>query len=288
MAKLNNGTELSFTELMNLDNIIILDIRDYNIYKDGYLRTAENLNIPNILFRRLKRHYTDIDFKLNDYLFSYQKIKDRKDTDTIILYEQGPEMSDTMKIYTHIFSTESTRLVGYIVGGFEKILKNNKYLHIDKEEQTIQPTTNTGYNFESFNYISKNFAIGGDMIDSNFVKSHGFTHILNVSSNDNNEDIKSSAICLWKKMDDSMDQDLTLVLPDVLQFIKKALSCPNNKIYVHCHMGISRSVSVSIAYFMWSENMSFDEAIMFISNQRTCACPNFNFLKQLKNMELHM
>lgn len=52
--------------------------------------------------------------------------------------------------------------------------------------------------------------------------------------------------------------------------------------YIHCHSGISRSVTLCMAYLL-AKNMkpTVSEAISFMQEKRSKSCPNFGFLGQL-------
>lgn len=56
----------------------------------------------------------------------------------------------------------------------------------------------------------------------------------------------------------------------------------NKKVFVHCEAGISRAPTVVIAYLIWKENMSFDDAINDVKSKRSNIEPNGNFCEQLK------
>ena len=57
------------------------------------------------------------------------------------------------------------------------------------------------------------------------------------------------------------------------------------KVLVHCMAGVSRSASIVIAYIMWKEKKSFQEALEFTSKKRSCVFPNDGFKDQLKMFE---
>ena len=59
----------------------------------------------------------------------------------------------------------------------------------------------------------------------------------------------------------------------------------NEKILVHCMAGASRSATVVIAYVMWSQKKSYDEAYKMVSEKRSCIFPNDGFKDQLKMFE---
>ena len=57
------------------------------------------------------------------------------------------------------------------------------------------------------------------------------------------------------------------------------------KVHVHCEQGISRSSSMTIAYFMYKNRMTFKQAWDFVRVRHPPAYPNDGFIKQLKMYE---
>jgi protein-tyrosine phosphatase len=75
-------------------------------------------------------------------------------------------------------------------------------------------------------------------------------------------------------------------LPGATRWIEEALATGNNgrrpaKVLVHCHEGVSRSVSVVIAYLMMKYRWHPDQALEYIRTKREIANPNFGFKRQL-------
>ena len=81
------------------------------------------------------------------------------------------------------------------------------------------------------------------------------------------------------KVDDIPNENIKKYFNSSFNFIKK------NKTLVHCAMGISRSVSIVIAYLMRASAMSFDDALALVRKGRPIANPNPGFIKQLKQYE---
>ncbi len=52
---------------------------------------------------------------------------------------------------------------------------------------------------------------------------------------------------------------------------------------IHCNQGISRSVSLVIAYLIYAKKMNYDEAFTFVQDKRSISCPNLGFSIQLQN-----
>lgn len=79
-----------------------------------------------------------------------------------------------------------------------------------------------------------------------------------------------------------------------IQFIGSCLEKKENKLIVHCHQGVSRSVSIVVAYLLWKKNnvekiLQNDVAdevqhmIQFVHSKRNVANPNIGFVNALEN-----
>ena len=82
-------------------------------------------------------------------------------------------------------------------------------------------------------------------------------------------------------IDDAIDEDILSWLKEAFEFIDSSV----NNIYIHCVMGISRSPSIVIAYLMYKNKMSYEEAYDFVKNKRNVINPNSGFQEQLKKFE---
>ena len=51
---------------------------------------------------------------------------------------------------------------------------------------------------------------------------------------------------------------------------------------VHCQMGCSRSVAICVAFIMWKEGLSYDEAFERVKKARAISRPNIGFVKTLE------
>ena len=89
--------------------------------------------------------------------------------------------------------------------------------------------------------------------------------------------------------------DIAKVIPDGIKFIETALGT-GNAILVHwlvfnhqdlifSAQGVSRSASVVIAYLMYSQNITFEEAFHRVREKRKVVSPNQGFKEQLKKLK---
>lgn len=131
---------------------------------------------------------------------------------------------------------------------------------------------------------------GEDVLDNaNFFEENGLTHVVGVchrtvdtslvpSIHDNN--------VRWFDLDDAPSAAETLAshLPETTLFIHEARINGGN-VYVHCAAGISRSSTVSLAYFMTWLDIELDDCIRFLKAARKEICPNQGFYAKLKEWE---
>ncbi len=86
---------------------------------------------------------------------------------------------------------------------------------------------------------------------------------------------------------DTLNQPvLDLLLPACL-FIEQCLEA-SQSVVVMCHMGISRSATFCVAFFMYKFRMTRQEAFREISHKRNIIWPNANFQRQLDKFYNHI
>ncbi|GLJ08375.1 hypothetical protein SUGI_0087500 [Cryptomeria japonica] len=107
------------------------------------------------------------------------------------------------------------------------------------------------------------------------------THILNCVGSICPESFPNdfSYRTLW--LEDKPNEDLTCILYDVFDYIEEIQRQSGSRLFLHCCQGVSRSVALVIAYLMWKEHKSFDDAYAFVKASRRVASPNIGFVVQL-------
>ncbi|XP_026099834.1 dual specificity protein phosphatase 26-like isoform X1 [Carassius auratus] len=114
-----------------------------------------------------------------------------------------------------------------------------------------------------------------------------FTHVLNCAhSSRRGCEIYDGMGIKYMGIDahDSCTYDMSANFNKAAEFIHTALK-GGGKILVHCHVGVSRSATIVLAYLMLKQNMTLVEAIQKVKEGRG-VFPNRGFLRQL--IDLHI
>ncbi|GET85755.1 dual specificity phosphatase-like protein [Leishmania tarentolae] len=136
--------------------------------------------------------------------------------------------------------------------------------------------------------ITSLLAVGSwkDASNPELLKAHNIGYVLNVAKElipteeakmiAENNDIVSE----WIPMSDSHTQDVSEHLIKAFRFIERARS-GNSRVLVHCRRGISRSAAIIVAYLMASEHRSYEDALKFVTDRRSCVSLNLAFQERL-------
>lgn len=86
------------------------------------------------------------------------------------------------------------------------------------------------------------------------------------------------------EVSDSEDTNLAKYFHECFDFIDEAKTT-GGAVLVHCHAGISRSVTIVLAYLMNRHGIPLSDAVKHVKAKRPKARPNPGFLKQLMEFE---
>ncbi|KAK7340843.1 hypothetical protein VNO77_21557 [Canavalia gladiata] len=130
--------------------------------------------------------------------------------------------------------------------------------------------------------VADHVYLGGDAVarDRDILKQNGITHVLNCVGFVCPEYFKADFVYRTLWLQDSPSEDITSILYDVFDYFEDVRE-QGGRVFVHCCQGVSRSTSLVIAYLMWREGQSFDDAFQFVKAARGIADPNMGFACQL-------
>ncbi|KAH8406320.1 hypothetical protein KR215_011321 [Drosophila sulfurigaster] len=121
--------------------------------------------------------------------------------------------------------------------------------------------------------------------DSNALQKYNIKYVLNVTPDLPNEFEQLGVIkYLQIPITDHYSQDVAMHFPAAIQFIEEARRA-NSAVLVHCLAGVSRSVTVTLAYLMHTRALSLNDAFMLVRARKPDVSPNFHFMHQLQSFE---
>ncbi|KAL1415922.1 hypothetical protein MTO96_028516 [Rhipicephalus appendiculatus] len=83
---------------------------------------------------------------------------------------------------------------------------------------------------------------------------------------------------------DSCHQNLKQFFDDAFQFLDEA-HASGSRVLVHCHAGVSRSPTITVAYLMHHLRLPLVDAYRYLKAKRPIISPNLNFMGQLVELE---
>lgn len=86
--------------------------------------------------------------------------------------------------------------------------------------------------------------------------------------------------CLFLKLRDTGLENIDSLFLESIAFIHEA-RMQNKTVLVHCYQGVSRSASLVIAYIMWANDLSYEDAYSHVRSCRGVVSPNTGFVFRL-------
>lgn len=129
--------------------------------------------------------------------------------------------------------------------------------------------------------------------DSGLLKSLGISHVVTAAfgHDDPKDDVGARFPADFTyheaKIPDSSELDLSPYFAPCADFIRNSLDAPQNRVFIHCMVGTSRSVSLLIYYMMRERHYTLRNALLHIMHQRSSnpdapyTHPNRGFMTQL-------
>lgn len=130
--------------------------------------------------------------------------------------------------------------------------------------------------------IVEHIYLGSDTVAKSreVLRQNGITHVLNCVGFLCPEYFKNDLVYKTLWLQDSPSEDITSILYDVFDYFEDVRE-QGGRVFVHCCQGVSRSTSLVIAYLMWKEGQSFDDAFQHVKAARGVTNPNMGFACQL-------
>ncbi|XP_031385743.1 protein-tyrosine-phosphatase MKP1-like [Punica granatum] len=130
--------------------------------------------------------------------------------------------------------------------------------------------------------IADHIYLGSDAVAKNreTLRQNGITHVLNCVGFVSPEYFREDLVYKTLWLQDSPSEDITSILYDVFDYFEDVRE-QGGRVLVHCCQGVSRSTSLVIAYLMWRDGQSFEDAFQYVKAARGVTNPNMGFACQL-------
>ncbi|XP_057555132.1 dual specificity protein phosphatase 22 isoform X2 [Hippopotamus amphibius kiboko] len=123
-----------------------------------------------------------------------------------------------------------------------------------------------------------------DARDAEQLSRNKVTHVLSV--HDSARPMLEGVKYLCIPAADSPSQNLTRHFKESIKFIHEC-RLRGEGCLVHCLAGVSRSVTLVVAYVMTVTDFGWEDALHMVRAGRSCANPNLGFQRQLQEFEEH-
>ncbi|KAM9165421.1 interferon regulatory factor 4 isoform 3-T3 [Pangshura tecta] len=120
--------------------------------------------------------------------------------------------------------------------------------------------------------------------DAEQLSKNNVTHILSI--HDGARPMLEGVKYLCIPAADSPSQNLTRHFKESIKFIHEC-RLRGEGCLVHCLAGVSRSVTLVVAYIMTIADFGWEDALSIVRASRSCANPNMGFQRQLQEFEKH-
>jgi protein-tyrosine phosphatase len=158
-------------------------------------------------------------------------------------------------------------------------------LDLRMKERPPLPPGRSGYGSPSI--VIDDFLYHGDLNQASnigLLNSLGIRHIVSVCDFSLEKSITDKCNVLWINLSDDIGADVKQYFDQTNKFLYECKE-KNEKVLVHCQMGISRSSSIILAYLMKYHHDTLYKAYNYLLERRRIAVPNYSFFIQLIRYE---
>ena len=175
-----------------------------------------------------------------------------------------------------------------LVDGFDAFAKEYPFLCTDKMIETVSQRKELTC-YPSMILDKSLFQGRGDQAtNERIIDLLKITHIVNITLEHQNG-FPNKVKYLRLELDDVSDSNLFEHFHKTSDFIHDALTSSsnhhNNRVLVHCNLGVSRSSTITLAYLIKHKKWNLKYAFQTLKSRRSCASPNEGFQQQLLKWE---
>ena len=121
------------------------------------------------------------------------------------------------------------------------------------------------------------------------LEKNKITHIINCAADfcENVFESENKYTYLSFYLKDHVLENIECIFYECIKFIDSVKE-KGGRVLVHCIQGISRSVTLVMAYLIYKNKLTYDKAFNIVQSKREISSPNFGFSIQLQNFYLRL
>ncbi|XP_068679715.1 serine/threonine/tyrosine-interacting-like protein 1 [Montipora foliosa] len=271
-----------YPRLSDPNYLLLLDTREIHDYNESHVITAKYaprndigaFTVPHDAELETKEHVVVYDSKTSS-------LKDKNSTALScarLMWEMG-----------------SRNPIKIIKGGFEKFsaqypfLRTQKITYMPRELDVIKTypvEIIPGFLYVATFQQSQDHRIIKDLkVKANVIVTNGADSIFSPDSMTLGRGDKRVKQVFIVPIEDNGDEDLYSHLTDIVGFIDNHQTQDDRTVLLSSILGISRSVTVAIAYYMWSKKLSLKDSYNHVKKCRENMQPTRGFIEQLSRWE---
>lgn len=295
-------------------DLIVLDVRSFANFSQSHLRSSIHVCLPSSLVKRKSFSLTNVESTISCDT-SREKLKKRQGAD-VVLYDSDCEKVKKNCVLSSLIQKfkeeQQVNSVSFLLGGFQSFCQKFPQFCISKPNENgvklpnpcsfslslprtcpyilnpphdldrpcVEPVEIFDFLFVGDQDIAANAAI---------LEKYRLTYILNTAK-ECPSFFEGNPQFHYLRLDllDSATQNLDLNLLDLsFRFIEEA-KARKERVLVHCRAGQSRSATIVIAYLIYANRWTLQEAYRFVQEKRPAVSPNLGFMAQLTQFEKHI
>lgn len=280
-----------FNRLCGFGSLLIVDLRPVDSYSAAHIPRAINLPLqPDELNIPSTDNYSA---QLND-LITRISMTDRRgfnlrQRQSVLLYHETStepqHVAQLNWLYQLLTLENRVASVQILSGGVREFLSDYPFLTCSNAGNALRHTHLAPFPWFPSEIVEKFIYLGNHVDAANQVqlKKLGITHILNVSSEVENEHPNHFKYIRFI-LNDEEDVQISDRFHEAFAYFDE-IKASNGRILVHCHQGVSRSATIVLAYLMHSKKFSLKQSYDFVKNRRKQIMPNIGFWYQLEKFE---
>ncbi|KAK7891058.1 hypothetical protein WMY93_023021 [Mugilogobius chulae] len=286
------------------EGLLLMDCRAQELYESSHVQSAINVAIPGLMLRRLKKGNLPVRALLSngedrERVCARAAAQADEDEGYKAFYLEGgfskfqaeyPSLCDTSLEGSPPCGSPSAPVLGLCglrISSDSSDIESDidPSSATDRESTDGSPLSNPPSSFPVEILPHLYLGCAKDATNMDVLEEHGIKYILNVTPNLPNL-FESAGQFKYKQIpiSDHWSQNLSQFFPEAISFIDEARG-QKCGVLVHCLAGISRSVTVTVAYLMQKLHLSMNDAYDIVKTKKSNISPNFNFMGQLLDFE---